>query len=32
MTTLEFKSILIQRIPGINDKSFLTAIDTIVWK
>jgi len=30
MTTLELKNILIQRIAGINDKSFLTAINTII--
>ncbi len=30
MTTVELKNILIQRIAGINDKSFLTAINTIV--
>ncbi len=30
MTTIELKNILIQRIAGINDKSFLTAINTIV--
>jgi predicted transcriptional regulator len=30
MTTVELKNILIHRIAGINDKSFLTAIKTIV--
>jgi hypothetical protein len=30
MTTIELKNILIHRIAGINDKSFLTAIKTIV--
>ncbi|MBN2520846.1 MAG: hypothetical protein JXB17_10105 [Bacteroidales bacterium] len=30
MTTVELKNILIHRISGINDKSFLTAIKTIV--
>jgi predicted transcriptional regulator len=30
MTTVELKNILIQRIAGINDKSFLTAINTII--
>jgi hypothetical protein len=30
MTTVELKNILIQRIAGINDKSFLNAINTIV--
>jgi predicted transcriptional regulator len=32
MTTVELKNILIHRIAGINDKSFLTAIKTIVDK
>ncbi len=30
MTTVELKNILIHGIAGINDKSFLTAINTIV--
>lgn len=30
MTTVELKNILIHRIAGINDKSFLTAIRTII--
>jgi predicted transcriptional regulator len=30
MTTVELKNILIHRIAGINDKSFLTAIKTII--
>ncbi len=30
MTTLELKNILIHRIAEINDKSFLTAIKTII--
>ena len=30
MTTIELKNILIHRIAGINDKSFLKAIKTIV--
>jgi predicted transcriptional regulator len=30
MTTVELKNILIHRIAGINDKTFLTAIKTIV--
>jgi predicted transcriptional regulator len=30
MTTIELKNLLIHRIAGINDKSFLTAIKTIV--
>lgn len=30
MTTVELKNILIHRIAGINDKSFLTAINTII--
>lgn len=30
MKTAELKNILIQRIAGINDKSFLSAINTIV--
>lgn len=30
MTTLELKNILIHRIAGINDKSFLNAIKTII--
>ena len=30
MTTLELKNVLIHRIAGINDKSFLAAIDTII--
>jgi len=30
MTTLELKSVLIHRIAAINDKSFLTAIKTII--
>lgn len=30
MTTVELKNILIHRIAGINDKSFLNAIKTIV--
>lgn len=30
MTTIELKNILIHRIAGINDKSFLNAIKTIV--
>jgi predicted transcriptional regulator len=30
MTTIELKNILIHKIAGINDKSFLTAIKTIV--
>ena len=30
MTTIELKNILIHRIAGINDKSFLTAINTII--
>ncbi len=30
MKTLELKNILIQRIAGINDKSFLSAINTII--
>lgn len=30
MTTVELKNILIHRIAGINDKSFLAAIKTII--
>ena len=30
MTTIELKDILMHRIAGINDKSFLTAINTII--
>ena len=30
MTTVELKNLLIHRIAGINDKSFLTAINTII--
>ena len=30
MTTVELKNILIHRIAGINDKTFLNAIKTIV--
>ena len=30
MTTVELKNILIHRIAGINDKSFLSAINTII--
>ncbi len=30
MTTVELKNILIHKIAGINDKSFLTAIKTII--
>jgi predicted transcriptional regulator len=30
MTTVELKNILMKRIAGINDKSFLTAIKTII--
>ncbi len=30
MTTVDLKNILIHRIAGINDKSFLAAINTIV--
>jgi len=30
MTTLELKDILIHKIAAINDKSFLTAIKTII--
>jgi len=30
MTTVELKNILIHRIAGINDKSFLNAIKTII--
>jgi predicted transcriptional regulator len=30
MKTVELKNILIHRIAGINDKSFLTAIKTII--
>jgi predicted transcriptional regulator len=30
MTTMELKNILIHRIAGINDKSFLAAIKTII--
>lgn len=30
MTTVELKNILIHRIAGINDKSFLEAIKTII--
>lgn len=30
MKTVELKNILIQRIAGINDKSFLSAINTII--
>lgn len=30
MRTFELKNILMQRIAGINDKSFLSAINTIV--
>jgi hypothetical protein len=30
MTTIELKNILIHRIAGINDKSFLNAIKTII--
>ncbi len=30
MTTIDLKSILIHRIAGINDKSFLAAIHTII--
>jgi hypothetical protein len=30
MTTVELKNILIQKIAGITDKSFLTAIKTII--
>jgi hypothetical protein len=30
MTIVELKNILIHRIVGINDKSFLTAIKTII--
>jgi predicted transcriptional regulator len=30
MTTIDLKNILIHRIAGINDKSFLAAIHTIV--
>lgn len=30
MNTIELKNILIHRIAGINDKSFLTAIKTII--
>jgi hypothetical protein len=30
MTTIELKNILIHKIAGINDKSFLNAIKTIV--
>jgi predicted transcriptional regulator len=30
MSTIELKNILIHRIAGINDKSFLTAIKTII--
>jgi len=30
MTTTELKNILIHRIAGINDKSFLTAINTLI--
>ncbi len=32
MTTVDLKNILIHRIAGINDKSFLTAINTIIEK
>ena len=30
MTTIELKNILLHRIAGINDKSFLAAINTII--
>ena len=30
MTTVDLKNILIHRIAGINDRSFLTAINTII--
>lgn len=30
MTTVDLKNILIHRIAGINDKSFLAAINTII--
>jgi hypothetical protein len=30
MTTVDLKNILIHRIAGINDRSFLTAISTLV--
>jgi hypothetical protein len=30
MTTIELKDILMHRIAGINDKTFLTAINTII--
>ncbi len=30
MTTIDLKNILIHRIVGINDKSFLAAINTLV--
>ncbi|MCX6270363.1 MAG: hypothetical protein NTU44_03920 [Bacteroidetes bacterium] len=30
MTTVELKNILIHKIAGINDKSFLSAIKTII--
>jgi len=30
MTTVDLKNILIHRIAGINDKSFLTAINNLV--
>jgi len=30
MTTIELKNILLYRIAAINDKSFLTAINTII--
>jgi len=30
MKTIELKNILIHRIAGINDKTFLTAINTII--
>ena len=30
MTTIELKNILVHRIAGINDKSFLTAINTLI--
>ena len=32
MNTVDLKNILIHRIAGINDKSFLTAINTIIEK
>jgi len=30
MTTIDLKNILLHRIAGINDKSFLSAINTII--